>query len=131
MINAFNEKYAEYGIVAVDANMDQYSNLADDGPYGYGPDVLYQANDSLMKYVEGKHIYPIPAQSLESYGQISQAAWEAYQTTVNGAEYTMGVPVNVQSSMLYYRKDMLPENWETEWDKNGNKNNKGYSTHKK
>ena len=49
MINAFNEKYAEYGIVAVDANMDQYSNLADDGPYGYGPDVLYQANDSLMK----------------------------------------------------------------------------------
>ena len=121
LINAFNEKYAEYGIVAVDANMDQYSNLADDGPYGYGPDVLYQANDSLMKYVEGKHIYPIPAQSLESYGQISQAAWEAYQTTVNGAEYTMGVPVNVQSSMLYYRKDMLPENWETEWDKNGNK----------
>lgn len=41
LIDAFNEEYAEYGIVAVDANMDQYSNLADDGPYGYGPDVLY------------------------------------------------------------------------------------------
>lgn len=121
LIDAFNEKYAEYGIVAVDANMDQYSNLADDGPYGYGPDVLYQANDVLMKYVEGKHIYPIPVSSMECKDQISQAAWDAYRTTIDNVEYTMGVPVNVQSSMLYYRKDMLPENWETEWDKNNNK----------
>lgn len=121
LINAFNEAYAEYGIVAVDANMDQYCNLADDGPYGYGPDVLYQANDVLMKYVEGKHIYPIPAQNLGCYDQVSQAAWNAYETEIGGVEYTMGVPVNVQSSMLYYRKDMLPQDWETTWDKNGNK----------
>ena len=121
LIDAFNDEYAEYGIVAVDANMDQYSNLADDGPYGYGPDVLYQANDMLMKYVEGKHIYPIPADTMECREQISQAAWDAYKTTIDGVEYTMGVPVNVQSSMLYYRKDMLPENWETVWDKDGNK----------
>ncbi len=121
VIDAFNEAYAEYGIVAVDANMDQYSNLADDGPYGYGPDVLYQANDVLMKYVEGKHIYPIPVQSLESYDKIPQTAWDAYKTEIDGVTYYMGVPVNVQSSMLYYRKDLLPENWETEWDKNGNK----------
>ncbi len=121
LIDAFNEKYAEYGIVAVDANMDQYSNLADDGPYGYGPDVLYQANDVLMKYVEGKHIYPIPAESLECFPQITENAWNAYQANVNGVSYYMGVPVNVQSSMLYYRKDLLPEDWETTWDKNGNK----------
>ena len=121
LIDAFNAQYAEYGIVAVDANMDQYSNLADDGPYGYGPDVLYQANDVLMKYVEGKHIYPIPVESLECYSHISQNAWDAYKTTVNGTEYYMGVPVNVQSSLLYYRKDMLPDNWESEWDKDGNK----------
>lgn len=121
LIDAFNEKYAEYGIVAVDANMDQYSNLADDGPYGYGPDVLYQANDILMKYVEGKHIYPIPAESLECWSQIPENAWNAYHATVNGVEYYMGVPVNVQSSLLYYRKDLLPEDWETAWDKDGNK----------
>lgn len=121
VIDAFNEAYAEYGIVAVDANMDQYSNLADDGPYGYGPDVLYQANDVLMKYVEGKHIYPIPVQSLEGYDKIPQTAWDAYKTEVDGVTYYMGVPVNVQSSMLYYRKDLLPDNWETEWDKDGNK----------
>lgn len=121
LIDAFNEKYAEYGIVAVDANMDQYSNLADDGPYGYGPDVLYQANDVLMKYVEGKHIYPIPAESLECFPQITENAWNAYQANVNGVSYYIGVPVNVQSSMLYYRKDLLPEDWETTWDKNGNK----------
>lgn len=121
LIDAFNAKYADQGIVAVDANMDQYSNLADDGPYGYGPDVLYQANDILMKYVEGKHIYPIPAESLESFSLITENAWNAYRTNVNGVSYYMGVPVNVQSSMLYYRKDLLPEDWETTWDKNGNK----------
>ena len=121
MIDAFNEEYAEYGIVAVDANMDQYSNLADDGPYGYGPDVLYQANDVLMKYVEGKHIYPIPAESLECYDKIPKNAWEAYKTEVDGIQYYMGVPMNVQSSMLYYRKDLLPDDWETTWDKDGNK----------
>ena len=109
LIDAFNAEYAEYGIVAVDANMDQYSNLADDGPYGYGPDVLYQANDVLMKYVEGKHIYPIPAESMECFPQITENAWNAYQATVNGVRYYMGVPVNVQSSMLYYRKDLRSE----------------------
>lgn len=120
LIDAFNAAYAEYGIVAVDANMDQYSNLADDGPYGYGPDVLYQANDVLMKYVEGKHIYPIPADQLECFDQIPENAWSAYQTEMNGVGYYMGVPVNVQSSMLFYRKDLLPADWETTWDKNGN-----------
>jgi len=47
LLEAFNEAYAEYGITAVDANMDQYLDLANDGPYGYGPDVLYQANDVI------------------------------------------------------------------------------------
>ncbi len=120
LIAAFNEKYKEYGIVAVDANMDQRSNLADDGPYGYGPDVLYQANDSLMKYVNGKHIYPIPIESLDCYSQVPENAWEAYKSEVDGTTYYMGVPVNVQTSMLFYRKDMLPEGWETDWDTNSN-----------
>lgn len=121
LIDEFNKQYAEYGITAVDANMDQYSNLADDGPYGYGPDVLYQANDVLMKYVEGRHIYPLPVESMECYEMIPQAAWDAYRTQIDGVEYVMGVPVNIQSSMLYYRKDLLSDDWETEWDKDGNK----------
>ncbi len=121
LIDAFNKEYEEYGIVAIDANMDQYSNLADDGPYGYGPDVLYQANDILMKYVDGRHIYPIPAESMECYDMISQRAWDAYKTEVDGKTFYMGVPVNVQSSMLYYRKDLLPEDWESTWDENQNK----------
>lgn len=120
LINAFNEAYAEYGIVAVDANMDQYSNLADDGPYGYGPDVLYQANDILMKYVDGKHIYPLPVQDMECYAQIPERAWEAYRREIDGTTYYMAVPVNVQTSMLYYRKDLLPDDWETAWDDDGN-----------
>lgn len=120
LITAFNEAYAEYGITAVDANMDQYLDLANDGPYGYGPDVLYQANDVIMQYATGKHIYPLPVEQLECYAQIPDTAWNAYETEINGTVYTCGVPVNVQAPMLFYRKDMLPENWETEWDDDQN-----------
>ena len=120
LIKAFNEKYADSGIVAVDANMDQYLDLANDGPYGYGPDVLYQANDVIMKYVDGKHIYPIPTEKLECYDKIPDAAWNAYKTKMGENEYVCGVPVNVQSGMLYYRKDLLPEDWKQKWDDNGN-----------
>ena len=117
LIDAFNAEYAQYGITAVDANMDQYLDLANDGPYGYGPDVLYQANDVLMQYAQGKHIYPLPVESLECYEQVPEEAWEAYKTNVEGSEYYCGVPVNIQAPMLYYRKDLLPEGWESTWDK--------------
>lgn len=120
LIEAFNEEYAEYGIVAEDANMDQYLDLANDGPYGYGPDVLYQANDIIMQYAEGKHIYPLPVENMECYDKIPEAAWEAYKIDMDGTIYTCGVPVNVQAPMLYYRTDMLPEDWETRWDEDQN-----------
>lgn len=121
LIEAFNEEYAEYGIVAEDANMDQYLDLANDGPYGYGPDVLYQANDIIMQYAEGKHIYPLPVESMECYDKIPEAAWSAYEINIDGTAYTCGIPVNVQAPMLYYRTDLLPEDWETNWDDNQNK----------
>ena len=70
LLDAFNAAYAQYGIVAVDANMDQYTDLEQDGPFGYGPDVLYQANDALMKYTDGKHILPLPVEKLNCYDQI-------------------------------------------------------------
>lgn len=120
LLDAFNEKYKEYNVVAVDADMDEYSDLENDGPYGYGPDVLYQANDVLMKYVDGHHIYPIDVEELECYGQIPENAWDAYRATSDGRVVYCGVPVNVQQPLLYYRKDMLPEDWETEWDANSN-----------
>lgn len=121
LLDAFNAEYAEYGIEAVDANMDQYTDLEQDGPYGYGPDVLYQANDALMKYTDGKHIQPIPVEKLDCYDQISEQAWETYTSKYGSETYVFGVPVNIQGPVLYYRKDLLPENWETEWDddKNG------------
>lgn len=120
LLDAFNEAYAEYGIVAVDANMDQYTDLEQDGPYGYGPDVLYQANDALMKYTDGKHIQPIPVERIECYDRISQQAWDAYTAEYSAESYVFGVPVNIQGPLLYYRKDLLPENWETQWDKDRN-----------
>lgn len=36
LLEAFNKEYASYGIEAVDANMDQYTDLEVGGPYGYG-----------------------------------------------------------------------------------------------
>ena len=117
LLAAFNAQYAEFGIVAEDANMSQYLDLENDGPYGYGPDVLYQANDQIMKYISGLHIQPLPAEQLDCYSQIDQISWQAYTGT---DEVIYGVPVNIQAPVLYYRKDLLPDNWQTEWDKNQN-----------
>lgn len=120
LIDAFNEEYAQYGITAVDANAAEELDLENDGPYGYGPDVIYQANDQIMKYVQGKHIYPIPIEQLDCYSQVPETAWEVYQAELDGEKFQCGVPVNIQGSMLFYRKDQLPENWEEEWDDNEN-----------
>ena len=120
LLDGFNEKYRDYNIVAVDAGQDQYTNLADDGPYGYGPDVLYQANDALMKYCDGKHITPLPIDKIEAYDELPQLAKDTYTYTLDGVDYFMGVGVNIQAPMMYYRKDLLPEDWETKWDDNNN-----------
>lgn len=110
LLDAFNEEYKDEGIVAVDANIDQYSNLAVNGPYGYGPDVLYQANDAIMQYLEGGHIMPLPVDTLEDYSKIDSNAWKAYLGTYRNKEYTFGIPVNLQTGVMYYREDLLPEN---------------------
>lgn len=124
LLAAFNEKYSEYGITAVDANMDEYSDLEQDGPYGYGPDVLYQANDVIMRYVSGKHVMPLPIEKLECFEYLGERARKTYQKRIYndyGSEtYTFGVPVNIQGPLLYYRKDLLPDDWKTEWDDNAN-----------
>lgn len=120
LLDAFNEAYADKGIVAVDADMDEYTDLAANGPYGYGPDVLYQANDVLMEYAEDKHILAIEPEKYDCFSQIPESAWDAYRINIDGTTYTCGVPVNIQEPMLFYREDMLPANWETEWDDNKN-----------
>lgn len=120
LLDAFNAAYMDEGIRAVDANMDEYTDLAANGPYGYGPDILYQANDKLMTYAEDKHILPLDIEDFECYQYVPEEAWEAYKIVVDGETYYCGVPVNIQEPMLFYRADMLPENWETEWDDNQN-----------
>lgn len=120
LINAFNEAYADQGISAERMNTDQYSDLASDGPYGYGPDVWYQANDIIMQYAENQHILPLPIDSLGYADQIPESAWNAYALSMDGATYYCGVPINVQTGMLYYIESMLPDNWETDWDVNAN-----------
>ncbi len=120
LLEAFNAAYAEANVVAIDADMDEYSNLAENGPYGYGPDVLYQANDILMKYAVDKHVLPLNISDFECSSSIPDSAWEAFKVNVNGSTYICGIPVNIQEPMLFYRKDMLPGNWENEWDNDKN-----------
>ncbi len=120
MLDAFNEKYKDYGITAIDANQGEFSDLANSGPYGYGPDVIYQANDVIMKYVDQKHITPLPTNKIEAYDLIPDEAWKAYEAKVDKNSYTFGIPLNIQSGLLYYRKDLLPENWKETWDKDQN-----------
>lgn len=120
LLDAFNEAYKDKGIKAVDADMEEYSNLAENGPYGYGPDIIYQANDKLMTYAADKHILPIDVESLDCYEQTPEEAWDAFRINVDGLVYCCGVPVNIQEPMLFYRADKMPENWESEWDDNQN-----------
>lgn len=120
LIADFNEAYKDKGISAERMNIDQYSDLATDGPYGYGPDVWYQANDILMKYADKQHLLPLPVYDMESYQQIPQSAWNAYAIDMSGETFYCGIPLNVQSGMLYYIESMLPDNWRTDWDVNGN-----------
>ncbi len=119
VLDAFNEKYKEYNVNAVDANMDQYVDLEQNGPDGYGPDVLYQANDMLMRYAEGGHILPIPTEQLDTAG-IPETVMDVYKLETYGLDLYYGMPVAQQSTVLTYRKDLLPEDWETEWDDNRN-----------
>lgn len=121
LLDAFNKTYADKGITAVDANMDEYTDLAANGPYGYGPDVLYQANDKLMTYAADKHILPLTIEDFDGYDNIPEEAWDAFKLTLDGKSYYCGVPVNIQEPMLFYRMDMLPKDWEAQWDKDGSK----------
>ncbi len=120
LLKAFNEAYKDKGIQAVDANMEEYSNLAENGPYGYGPDVLYQANDKIMTYAEDKHIMAIDVEKLDCYKTTPKEAFEAFNIVHDGKTYTCGVPVNVQEPMLFYREDNLPSDWKEKWDDNKN-----------
>ncbi len=121
LLAAFNQAYADKGIQAVDANMDEYTNLAENGPYGYGPDIIYQANDKLMTYAEDKHILPIEIEKLDCYESTPASAWNAFKINIDGKTYNCGIPVNIQEPMLFYRLDKLPSDWETNWDKDKNK----------
>ena len=111
LIEAFNEAYKDKGISAERMNIDQYSDLATDGPYGYGPDVWYQANDILMKYADNQHLLPLPIYDMECYKQIPQSAWNAYATDMNGETFYCGIPLNVQSGMLYYIEFLSGQPW--------------------
>lgn len=84
LFDAFNEAYEEYGITAVDANIGEYNDLAQMGPYGTGPDVLYQANDIIMGYVDDKLVTPLPTYYMPDYKEIPATAWKAYESSATG-----------------------------------------------
>lgn len=120
LLTAFNETYEDENIVAVDAKLGEYTDLITNGPDGYGPDVLYQANDEITGFAEKKAVFPIDVDNLEGHELISQAAWDSMKIYVDGKQYYAGIPVDVQEPVIFYRQDMLPEDWKENWDDNSN-----------
>lgn len=120
LINAFNEAYKDKGIQAVDANGKEYVDLAKDGPDGWGPDIVFQANDYVMKYADDQIIMNLNPEDFECYDKTDSSAWDAFKIIKDGETYYCGVPVNIQEPMLFYCTDYLPDDWETEWDDNSN-----------
>ena len=107
LIAAFNAEYAEYGIKAEDANMSQYTDLEKNGPLGYGPDVLYDANDKIMRYAENGHVLPLPTERLDVYGagNLETTVSDSYKMNKYGMDLQFGVPINVQTLVMYYLED--------------------------
>lgn len=88
LINAFNAAYADQGISAERMNTDQYSDLASDGPYGYGPDVWYQATTSSCSTPRTSTSSPCPRRASatptrypRAPGTPTPSTWTAPPTT--------------------------------------------------
>lgn len=62
----------------------------------------------------------LPVDSLSCRELIPQNAWDAYKMTMYDEAFFCGVPVNVQSGMLFYIESMLPDDWQQNWDLNQN-----------
>ena len=119
LIAAFNAKYAEYGIKAEDANMSQYTDLEKNGPLGYGPDILYDANDKIMRYAENGHVLPLPTEKLDIYGEgkLETSVSDTYKMNKYEMDLQFGVPVNVQTLVMFYLQDTFKD--EADADQNG------------
>ena len=111
LIAAFNAEYAEYGIKAEDANMSQYTDLETNGPLGYGPDVLYNANDVIMRYAENGHVLPLPTEKLDTYGEgkLDESVSATFSMNRYDMDLQFGVPINVQTLVLFYRADKFAD----------------------
>lgn len=109
LITAFNAEYAEYGIKAEDANMSQYTDLEKNGPLGYGPDVLYDANDKIMRYAENGHVLPLPTEKLDVYGEgnLETSVSDTYKMNKYGMDLQFGVPINVQTLVIGFHRVFL------------------------
>ena len=116
LIAAFNAEYAEYGIKAEDANMSQYTDLETNGPLGYGPDVLYNANDVIMRYAENGHVLPLPTEKLDTYGEgkLDESVSATFSMNRYDMDLQFGVPINVQTLVLFYRADKFADQPDTD-----------------
>ena len=136
LLTAFNEEFAEYGITAVDANQDQFIDLEQAGPFGFGSCVIFQANDRIMRFADGGHIFDLPIEELAVYEYIDYNAWDAFraelydivlddrgypvlddngQPILESREMVLGVPVKIQAPVIYYRRSLVDPEVLTSW----------------
>ncbi|MCL2256032.1 MAG: extracellular solute-binding protein [Firmicutes bacterium] len=135
LIAAFNAEYASYNIQAIDANQGNFLDLEQAGPFGFGPCVLFQANDRIMRFAEGGHIFALPIEQLDTFEYVGDKAWNAFfmyayeivldennRPVMDGEQplrhrvpSTFGAPVMIQGPVIYYRRSLVDPEVLTTW----------------
>jgi arabinogalactan oligomer/maltooligosaccharide transport system substrate-binding protein len=105
----FEEMYKEYD-VKVEIVPDDGFQLEIDGPAGKAPDVFIVSNDKGNWYA-GHLIMPIdPAIKAMDNNDIPKWGWDSFK--YNDTYY--GYPMTIQTTMLMYRKSLVPKEWKNE-----------------
>jgi arabinogalactan oligomer/maltooligosaccharide transport system substrate-binding protein len=84
-----------------------------------GADIFTAAHDNLGKLIAGSSsVAPVQSQALLDQIQADNPAsfLEVIKGTVNGTEYTFGIPYIAQSLVLYYNKAFITETQAQTWE---------------
>lgn len=111
LARAFEEEYKEYNIKVEVLTIGYDYQLELEAPAGKAPDVMEQASDKGRWYA-GQLIMPVdPALIAYTDNQdIPRWAFDAFR--YEGTNF--GYPMYLQTSILMYRKSMIPEEWKNE-----------------
>lgn len=122
----FEEKYGVKVKAEPVAMTETVRRLEQDGPVGSGADVIVMPHDSIGQGVISGVLMP----NFLSGERIKNEFFESVNTAVTAADgTTYGFPLSIETYVLFYNKDLLPEGIKTfedlrTWDKQNKFTNK-------